>query len=72
MNANAKAGFSIPEWCAAAGFSAGLYYKRKRLGLTSPHSTKVGDRTIITEAPAEFLKRLEREGDSTSQLGSVA
>jgi hypothetical protein len=57
MSLNGKAGFSIPEWCAAAGFSPALYYKRKRLGLPSPRETNVGRRTIITESPSEYLKR---------------
>jgi hypothetical protein len=61
MSLNSKAGFSIPEWCADAGFSPALYYKRKRLGLPSPRETNVGRRTIITESPGEYLKRLELE-----------
>jgi hypothetical protein len=54
----------IPEWCADAGFSPALYYKRKRLGLPSPRETNVGRRTIITEPAAEYFKRLELEASS--------
>jgi hypothetical protein len=68
MSSNGKAGFPIPEWCADAGFSQALYYKRKRLGLPSPREVRVGSRTIITESPAEYLKRLELEATSAPRI----
>jgi hypothetical protein len=66
-----KAGFPIPEWCAEAGFSPALYFKRKRLGLPSPREVRVGRRTIITEPAAEYLKRLELEADSSPRTAGV-
>ena len=68
MSVNVKAGSSIPEWCDEAGFSPALYYKRKRLGLPSPREVRVGSRTIITELPAEYLKRLELEAASAPRI----
>ncbi len=65
---------SIPEFCAAHGFSEGMYYKMRKQGLT-PGEMKVGTRTLITiEAAATW--RAEREAASTApekaNLGAVA
>ena len=55
---------SIPEFCAAHGFSEGMFYKMKKEGLT-PREMKIGTRTLITfEAAAKW--RAEREAASTA------
>jgi hypothetical protein len=58
-----KAGWGIKEWCGAAGFSVALYFKRQKLGC-GPRLVHVNRRTIITEAPRDYLKRLELEAAS--------
>jgi predicted DNA-binding transcriptional regulator AlpA len=62
-DASRRLALSIPEFCAAHGFSEGMYYKMRKQGLT-PREMKVGTRTLITfEAAAKW--RVEREAAST-------
>jgi hypothetical protein len=46
-DASRRLALSIPEFCAAHGFSEGMYYKMRKQGLT-PGEMKVGTRTLIT------------------------
>src|SRR3954467_10516446 len=61
-DASRRLALSIPEFCAAHGFSEGMYYKMRKQGLT-PGEMKIGTRTLITlEAAAKW--RAEREAAS--------
>ena len=63
-DASRRLALSIPEFCAAHGFSEGMYYKMRKQGVT-PREMKVGTRTLITfEAAADW--RTEREAASTA------
>lgn len=51
-----RAGWSIPEFCAACNFSRGTFYN-----LTDelrPRQIKILKRTIVIEPPAQYLARL--------------
>lgn len=51
-----RAGWSIPDWCASVNLArATLYTLPANL---QPASVKIGKRRIITEQPADYLKRL--------------
>ncbi len=54
----AQAGFSIAEWAPAAGISRSGYYVLS--AEIKPASVKIGKRTIITEAPARWLRRVAK------------
>ena len=68
MSTQNKAGYAIKPWCAEAGFSPALYYKRKREGLGGPREVQVNRRTIIHELPHDYLSRLEREAASAPPI----
>lgn len=50
----AQVGWSIEEWCNATTICRASFYLLK----TRPHLVKLGRRTIITEAPADYLARI--------------
>ena len=51
----AQAGFSIAEWIRATGIShSGFYSLRSDI---KPATVKIGKRTIVTEAPRDWLQR---------------
>jgi len=57
-----RAGWSIPSYCAACGFSRATFYN-----LTDeqrPRSLKLGKRHIIIEPPADYLARLAAAQES--------
>jgi len=58
-----RAGWSIPSYCAACGFSRATFYN-----LTDeqrPRSLKLGKRHIIIEPPADYLARLATAQEAT-------
>lgn len=58
-----KAGFSIAEWCLAAGISRATFYALPTEG--KPAHVYIGARPVITEAPAAWLERAQRGGGIT-------
>jgi hypothetical protein len=51
-----RAGWSITSWCLALDISRSFFYLLSRE--MRPKSMKLGRRHIITEAPAEYVKRI--------------
>lgn len=58
-----KAGFSIGEWCPAAGISRATYYALP--DEAKPAHVYIGARPVITEAPAAWLARARQGGGVT-------
>jgi len=58
-----KAGFSIAEWCPAAGISRATFYALPPDA--KPTRVGIGTRTVIKESPAEWLDRMEQGGGVT-------
>lgn len=54
--ADARAGWSIAEHCAACGFSRATFYNLPPH--LRPRGLKIGKRHIINEPPADYLRRL--------------
>jgi len=55
-----RAGQSIPEWCAEAGFSKITYY---RLPLDRrPQTAQIGRRVLVVEGAADWLRRIAASG----------
>jgi len=54
--APARAGWDIPSYCAACGFSRATFYNLP--DESRPRSLKLGRRRIVVEPPAAFLARL--------------
>jgi hypothetical protein len=56
---NARAAFSISEFCDAHGISRGMFYKLARQGI-GPRTMRVGTRTLVSvEAAAEWRRTRE-------------
>ena len=55
-----KAGFSIAEWCPAAGISRACYYSLP--DESKPARVYIGTRAVIKELPAAWLARMEQAG----------
>jgi hypothetical protein len=55
-NATARAGWDIPSWCDACGFSRAKYYTLP--AEMRPRALKLGTRHIVIEPPAQYLSRL--------------
>jgi len=51
-----KVGWRISEWCPAVGIARSTYYTLE--GDRAPASVKLGGMHIITEGPAEWLRRV--------------
>lgn len=49
--------FSVSEFCRCAGISRALFYKLLRDG-KGPRITKIGSRTLISQAAADEWQRL--------------
>ena len=52
----ARAGWSIPSYCAACNFSRATFYNLP--DHSRPRSLKIGKRHIVIEPPEQFLARL--------------
>lgn len=50
------AGFALEAWCKATGYSRATYYNLP-IEL-QPQSVKIGRRRIISETPADYLRRI--------------
>ncbi len=57
-----RAGWSIPLYCIACGFSRATFYTLP--DDRRPRSLKIGKRHIVIEPPAEFLARLAAEQEA--------
>jgi hypothetical protein len=68
---DAKPSYRINEWCVEARISPSLYYKENRLG-RGPLTANIGRRTLIVEAPRDFLERVRREAAESQSGGSAA
>lgn len=55
-----KAGFSIAEWCPAAGISRATFYALPEV--SRPHLVYIGARPVITEPAGEWLARVRQGG----------
>lgn len=51
-----RAGYSIPDWCAAVGISRASFYNLP--SELQPKSVKLGRRHIVTEKPEAYLERV--------------
>jgi hypothetical protein len=51
-----RAGWRVPEWCRAVGFSRAKYYELE--GEMKPHSILIGRSRIIVEQPEAYLQRI--------------
>ena len=51
-----RAGWSVPSYCSAVGYSRAMYYLLPPE--LQPKSVKLGKRRIIIEPPADYLARL--------------
>ena len=56
MDTVVQAGFSIAEWIRATGISHSGFYALK--SEIKPTTVKIGKRTIVTEAPGDWLRRV--------------
>lgn len=60
-----RAGWSINDWCKSVDLArATLYTLPPTL---QPSSVKIGKRRIITEQPADFLKRLATQSAALTE-----
>ena len=50
-----RAGWAIPDWCAACSISRATFYNLS----VRPRTAHVGRRHVIIEAPGEYLRRVE-------------
>lgn len=60
-----KAGFSIAEWCLAAGISRATFYALPPDA--KPAHVYIGARPVITEAPSAWLARAQQGGGITTK-----
>ena len=49
-----RAGWKIPEWCAAIGISRASFYLLAR----KPKTIKLGRRTVVIEPPGKYVQRI--------------
>ena len=56
----ARAGWSIPAFCAACNFSRASFYNLP----LRPRSVKLGKRHIVIESPGDYLARLASEQEA--------
>jgi hypothetical protein len=63
--ATAKAGWSIPAWCEGADLSKSTYYDLPPD--VAPQKVRIGARTVIVEAPKDWLERRLREQEREAE-----
>jgi len=54
-----QAGWSIPAWCAATDLSKSTFYDMPPD--VGPRKVRIGARTVVLEAPKDWLERRRRE-----------
>jgi len=55
-----RAGWDLADWCTAVGIARPTFYTIPEA--QRPSSVKIGTRRIITEAPADYLRRVTVAG----------
>jgi hypothetical protein len=58
MSTEDKPAYSIAEWCVEARVSPAFYFKEQKNG-RGPDAAHMGRRTIVTESPRAYFKRLK-------------
>ena len=60
IQGSTQAGYDRREWCRGAKIGASTLYTLAESD--RPRSVKIGKRTIIIEAPADWLERMAAQG----------
>ena len=68
MKDSPQAGWLIPEWAQQARVSRASYYNFPEQ--CRPASVKIGKRVVITEAPADWLRRMGELGGVPSKAAA--